>query len=478
LKKAFAVFVIILLVALSTTVVIVHNGLPAWQTKKFYVGVTNCGDSVEDAIQLINKVKDYTNLFVVQSALVNYNLTEIEQICDYAVNAGLNIIVYFGPTRFLHIDTAIFLNNAQTRWGEHFLGLYCGDELGGKMLDSETNYSIPNIGNITRNKLGFAVRQTVGSFRVTKRYQFSGEIIVFYYSAGTGNRTTYYTNGTILFEDFVKNENLFYYPNGTVAQYFSASDVQVVTDKGNISQFEPYQEVWDSRPRPTNEQLATAFVDAHKPILDRVHNQTDVNVFISDYALYWWDYLCGYDTIFAELGWNNTVAQEIGLVRGAAKLQDKSWGTIITWTYNHLPYLTTGEEMYNQMCTSYECGADYVIIFNYGEEMNSAYGTLQQEHFEALENFWNQVVESPMKEKGSTKASAVLVLPEDYGCGMRSPEDKIWGICDPDQNSEQIWNLLQEKLSEYGTQLDIVYDDTKYPVTDKYQNVCYWNQTN
>jgi hypothetical protein len=74
-------------------------------------------------------------------------------------------------------------------------------------------------------------------------------------------------------------------------------------------------------------------------------------------------------------------------------------------------------------------------------------GTLQQEHFEALENFWNQVVESPMKEKGSTKASAVLVLPEDYGCGMRSPEDKIWGICDPDQNSNKSGTCYKRKLS-------------------------------
>jgi hypothetical protein len=40
---------------------------------------------------------------------------------------------------------------------------------------------------------------------------------------------------------------------------------------------------------------------------------------------------------------------EIGLVRGAVNLQDKDWGTIITWKYNQSPYLLNGEELYDQM---------------------------------------------------------------------------------------------------------------------------------
>jgi hypothetical protein len=78
----------------------------------------------------------------------------------------------------------------------------------------------------------------------------------------------------------------------------------------------------------------------------------------SDYALYWWDYQGGYDTVFAQLGWNNTVAQEIGLVRGAADLQGKDWGTIITWKYMQAPYLPDGDEMFDQMKTSYKAGAN------------------------------------------------------------------------------------------------------------------------
>ena len=38
--------------------------------------------------------------------------------------------------------------------------------------------------------------------------------------------------------------------------------------------------------------------------------------------------------MFAELGWNNSVAEQIALVKGAARLQDKEWGAMITWKYD------------------------------------------------------------------------------------------------------------------------------------------------
>ena len=88
-----------------------------------------------------------------------------------------------------------------------------------------------------------------------------------------------------------------------------------------------------------------------------------IRTFTSDYVLYWFDYLGGYDVILAQFGWNNSYIQDIALVRGAARLQGKSWGAIITWKYTEPPYLASGEEIYNQMCTAYEAGAEYVVIF-------------------------------------------------------------------------------------------------------------------
>lgn len=61
-----------------------------------YVGVTFCGNTTQQAFQLIDKVQNYTNLFILQSGPISKNQTATTQICDYAVNADLNLIVYFG----------------------------------------------------------------------------------------------------------------------------------------------------------------------------------------------------------------------------------------------------------------------------------------------------------------------------------------------------------------------------------------------
>jgi hypothetical protein len=184
--------------------------------------------------------------------------------------------------------------------------------------------------------------------------------------------------------------------------------------------------------------------------------------------------------VLAELGWNNSVAQEIDLARGAGNLQGKDWGTIITWKYNQPPYLPGGDEMFEEMKASYECGASYVVVFNYAEGVSDSFGTLKDEHFGAIERFWNEVVQNHDVVHGGVKANAVLVLPHDLGWGMRNQRitnDKIWGIWSQNDTSQQVWTQMQSKLAQYGSKLDIVYEDSAYPVAWKYPQVYYWNQT-
>jgi hypothetical protein len=157
-------------------------------------------------------------------------------------------------------------------------------------------------------------------------------------------------------------------------------------------------------------------------------------------------------------------------VRGAANVQGKSWGTILTWKYTQTPYLANGDEIFNDMKTSYENGAQYIILFNYAENMTGPYGILQEEHFQALERFWNEVIQNSTVIHGGIKAQAALVLPQNYGSGMRNPNDGIWGIWEPN-NSSQIWTQLQSKLDQYGTKLDVVYSDSAYPVAGRYANI-------
>jgi len=466
--------------------------------KPFYVGITYGGDSATEAQQLIDRVKTCTNLFVITSNSLQYNLTEMEQVCDYAVNSGLNVIVHFGAYDTQLNATATFLNEAQTRWGSHFLGLYYIDEPGGKMLDSFN----PLGGNVLKSQTGVSISQKNGAFQTNVSFDFSGKITLSYLDFNSDNytMTVYYINGTIT--NAANNEVLTYFPNGTVTLqkdlhsytsktfYYSNGtltsqlstepvttppNATIVTDRGNISQFEPYKELWNSRPLQTYDEVATAYEDGQQAAIGWVHNQSSANVFTSDYALYWFDYKATYDVVLAELGWNDNPAQELALVRGAADMQNKSWGSMITWTTSAYPSPPSGDKMYDELKSSYEEGAKYSVVFNYAPGDNGT-GLLQNEHFVALQKFWTNVVQNP-KETNNVTAQDALVLPENYGWGMRNQNDTIWGLWQPDAKSAQVWTAVQGSLSKYGSKLDIVYDNSAFPIAGKYTHVYYWNQT-
>ena len=73
--------------------------------------------------------------------------------------------------------------------------------------------------------------------------------------------------------------------------------------------------------------------------------------------------------------------------------------------------------------------------------------------------------------------NAVLVLPKNYGSGLRKLDDRIWGDWGPDDKSAQIWDISSKLLLQYGLRLDIVYDDCAFPIEDKYPQIYYWNQS-
>jgi hypothetical protein len=456
MKRAVIVAVIaVLLITVVLAAIVLINTAPA--KDPFYVGVTYGGDNVADAKQLIDKVKDYTNLFVLASGEMQDNITAINEVGDYAVDSGLHFMVYFGTDKALLSKN--WLDTYDGRWNASFLGYYYGDEMGGKMLDNE--------------------RQFYDNKRQTTVMKYADGRISSNIDANT--RIDYKPDGSIVttLNNPTDPESLSYttyYPNGTVVytthMYDGETTIEYLTNAPYT-----YEELLNTRPLQDFNETAEIFVHEINFVINRFGPRANFTYLTSDYALYWFDYLGGYDTVLAQLGWNHTVEQDIGLVRGAANLQGKSWGTIITWKYTQAPYLADGQEVYEQMRLSYECGAEYVVVFNYAENMTGPYGTLQDEHFLALERFWNEVVQNPFVTHGGVKAEAALVLPRNYGWGMRNPQDTIWGLWSANSTSHQIWEQLQSKLEQYGLKLDIVYDDPAYPVSGRYSQVYYWNQT-
>ncbi len=371
------------------------NQPPAYQKAGFHVGVSFCGNTTAEAKLLIDRVKTYTNLFVVQSGPVSVNETAMNEIVNYAVDSKLDVIVFFGYF-YPNITWQIpWLDYAKQQWGNKFLGIYLNDEPAGQTIDANWN--------------SYFIQQKIR------------------------NSSAYYT-------------------------HVPEIDLQL---NGTLP--------------PDNNEATLHFLDAVETSLGLNQLESrEIPSFTSDYVLYWFDFKGGYDTLFAEFGSNASIVQNIALNRGAARLQNKTWGTIITWTYNQPPYIVDGTEMYNQLITAYKSGSKYAVIFDYPQIEGNPYGILTDQHFIALETFWNKIQTLPVNDP----PKAVLVLPHDYGWGMRMPQEPVWGLWAPDNTSAQIWNITQNLLAQYRTGVDIIYEDAQFPVEGKgYQQVYYWNQT-
>ena len=114
------------------------------QNNEVYFGVTFGGNTTSQAKLLIDKVKGYTNLFIVDSWTLDtlnetVNGTSLTEVCDYAISQGLNIIVYFSFISHIIYPWQIpWIEEAKQRWGSKLLGIYLFDEPGGKQIDSGT----------------------------------------------------------------------------------------------------------------------------------------------------------------------------------------------------------------------------------------------------------------------------------------------------------------------------------------------------
>jgi hypothetical protein len=374
--------VVMLVSAVCFPILYVHNETKnIVSDEEFFFGVSFGGDTINQAKNLIDKVKGYTNFFLINNWDISINETLLNEISEYAIEEGMSIIVYYD---FIPFQTYQWLETwlvtAKERFGNKFLGVYLYDEPGGKQIDTGQWRSGPTAAKLFEN--------------------------VSDYNDAANRFTTAIPEG--LSWQFAVNKS--------------------------------------------------------------------IPLFTSDYALYWFDYMAGYDTVFVELGWNLSRTQHIALGRGAANVQDREWGAIIVWTLRSEPALGTGDEILQDMITAYRAGAKYVIIFNFPYS-NETYGILEDDHFEAMETFWN-MVNSPDREGiEKVEAEVAFVLPKDYGWGMRGPEDNIWGVWSPDFRIPLVAYNMNKLIEKYGIKLDIIYEDPQFNFTEKYSQIFYWNST-
>ncbi len=429
-----AFLIVILAVSVGAYTSYSIGSQPKANPNSVYVGVAFGGNTTEEAKVLIDKVKGYTNLFILDSGrnAITQNETAVDEICDYAVANGLSVIVNVGIQQSFDASRYWFWNQSlkvteqwKATWGNKFLGMYYNDEPGGIQLDGNwTEWFVHYNPQILKILTSNSTRGNFTGSADFQRYLKSIEDLNQIYNKMIG----YMNNGTSP-------------PNYNLEANFFVNDI-IKNDEG----------------------FDTLKTDG-------------VTTFTSDYGLYWFDYLGGYNVMFTELGWNCSVAEQIALVKGAARMQDKQWGAMITWKYNNESYyLDSGSQIYDQMVSSYEAGAKYIAVFNYPYDNGSIYGALTNDQLIAMQSFWNDIHQKQFPDL--SRPNAVLVLPQNYGWGMRNPNDTIWGFWLTDGKTLQIAEATSALLSQYRVSLDIVYADPQYPVANVgYQHVYYWNQT-
>jgi hypothetical protein len=344
------------------------------QAKDFYLGVTFGGNTTQEGKMLIDKVKDYTNVFVIDSTQILKNETSLIELGDYAVDSGLNLIVYF-PVIIDGNLTGARLETVKERWGDDLIGIYLYDEPGGKQL---------NVGN------------------------WAGDL---------------------------------YGPAFNATTYSEAADQYV----SQVSAIPGMKELKD----------------------------LGIPVITADFGLYWFDYLAGYDCVLAEFGWNNSRPLQVSLVRGAANVQQRQWGVIITWEYMQSPYIEDGQKLLDDMMYAYNEGAEYVLVFNYPQNV-SQYGILTEEHFAALEQFWSNIhtERDTAPQSLQVEVATAFAIPKDYGWAMMIPSDNIWGIWpSADDTATQVSQTIVSLLSNQEPKVDIIYNDPAFNIESQYEEV-------
>jgi hypothetical protein len=372
MKLVWPILLIILLV-FAISFPIIYDEYNKIKTKdSFFFGVSFGGNTTSQAKLLIDKVKGYTNFFLINNWDISTNKTALNEICEYAYNADLHFIVFFDYiSYYTHPWHVPWMDTAIERWGSKFLGIYLYEEPGGRQIDWGRWNDDEEVGEYFEN----------------------------------------------------------------VSDYSEAADRFVTS------------------------------INFYHPSMSYIKNR-NISAFTSDYALYWFDYLAGYDR-------NHSRTQHIALGRGAANVQDKDWGAIITWTYENPPYLENGTRLLEDMKTAYKAEAKYVVVFNFPHDQ--PFGILEEEHFNAMETFWDMTRSPHQDSLEKVMGEVAFVLPKDYGWGMRNPDNTIWGIWPPDDLAPLIWENMNKLIDKYGLRLDIIYNDTRFDFAEKYSEIYYWN---
>jgi hypothetical protein len=143
---------LVLAIALIVTILVSLFALNEWvsnhqSTPEFFVGVELAYGDTSDLKNMVDKVENYTNLFVIGSIDISFNQTALNEACDYIFDAGLYSIVLFTESQKYNYTIFDWMKDAKQKYGDKFLGVYRFDEPGGNQLDKSSSMLVKNATN-------------------------------------------------------------------------------------------------------------------------------------------------------------------------------------------------------------------------------------------------------------------------------------------------------------------------------------------
>ncbi|MGD6851204.1 MAG: hypothetical protein ACQCN6_04000 [Candidatus Bathyarchaeia archaeon] len=204
---------LIVATAIGLTVIVALSLFAVWNwfsdnqalRREFYVGVEFAyGDDPSLVAALVDKVKDYTNLFVLGSPGLTFNESALTEACDYIYNSKLNFIVLFTGLDRYSYNISQWMLDAQTRYGKQFIGIDRYDEPGGNQIDNGP-YQLVNKTALPNPTYASVADAYVGNLTFFPEYylQFTPKIMTADYALYWFDYKSNYT----IFGEFVGNES-------------------------------------------------------------------------------------------------------------------------------------------------------------------------------------------------------------------------------------------------------------------------------
>ncbi len=102
-----------------------------------FVGVDASFASIDETKQIVDTVKSYTNLFVVGSTAITWNLSKLAEVCQYLNDSELHFMTFAHPAASMYFSQVQWIKEARQQWNSNYLGLYTYDEPGGHQIDHD-----------------------------------------------------------------------------------------------------------------------------------------------------------------------------------------------------------------------------------------------------------------------------------------------------------------------------------------------------